>query len=344
MSVLKKKILLTGDFKKNFYHRGRDNTDKYWFLLRIALEKKGYSFHTKVEEDFSQYTYIFFNNLHDNSLIGKITRLIRKNNSYNIFKEILSRNIHNRIVLFLTEPDIVMPWNYKKDNHKNLSKIFTWKKDLVDNKKYFYYLIPFGGRKNLSKKIHFHEKKLIMNISSNKFSKIEGEHYSTRRKIIKYLDQNHCENFDLYGSDWGRNGFFENLKRFIKYSQFDFTKYKTYRGKVKNKTQIISKYKFIICYENIRYDNFITEKIFDVFVNNSVPIYLGAYNIQKYIPENTYIDRRKFDSDSELIRYISDIDEVSYNIYIKNIEDFLSSNAYVKFKNKSFVETILANL
>lgn len=65
--------------------------------------------------------------------------------------------------------------------------------------------------------------------------------------MIEYLEQNDHE-FDLYGYGWEKEGF------------------KSYKGSVKDKLEILSHYKYCVCYENMRGEKgYITEKIFDCF-------------------------------------------------------------------------------
>jgi hypothetical protein len=67
---------------------------------------------------------------------------------------------------------------------------------------------------------------------------------------------------------------------------------------------VFNKYKFILCIEN-SYDNgYITEKIFNCFFSNSIPIYKGSPKINNYINEKSYIDG------NNILNYID---------YIKNI-------------------------
>ena len=117
-----------------------------------------------------------------------------------------------------------------------------------------------------------------------------------------------------------------------------------YRGSPGNKNEVISGYKFSICYENSRCEDYITEKIFDVFINESVPVYYGAKNISEYVPKNTFIDREDFNSDSELMSYLNKIDKNQYMEYIYNINTFLESKEFHKFSSKYFVKNIINTL
>jgi hypothetical protein len=56
-------------------------------------------------------------------------------------------------------------------------------------------------------------------------------------------------------------------------------------------------------------NGYITEKIFDCLYAGTIPLYLGALDISKYIPSTVYVDCRKFSSWSamwEEVRSMSD--------------------------------------
>jgi hypothetical protein len=52
---------------------------------------------------------------------------------------------------------------------------------------------------------------------------------------------------------------------------------------------IFNRYKFIICFENSNTNGYITEKLFNVFLAKSIPIYDGAPDIGNYINEQAII-------------------------------------------------------
>ena len=52
---------------------------------------------------------------------------------------------------------------------------------------------------------------------------------------------------------------------------------------------IFNRYKFIICVENSKTSGYLTEKIFNVFLSKSIPIYDGAPDIEEYINKDAFI-------------------------------------------------------
>ena len=50
-----------------------------------------------------------------------------------------------------------------------------------------------------------------------------------------------------------------------------------------------NQYKFIICFENSKTEGYITEKIFNVFLAKSIPIYDGDPNVENFIHKGSYL-------------------------------------------------------
>lgn len=79
--------------------------------------------------------------------------------------------------------------------------------------------------------------------------------------------------------------------------------------------QVMSKYKFVLAFENSIQEDYVTEKFFLPLMAGSVPVYLGAPNVQDFAPEvgarptsrsrsSSYIDVSKFDSPEALASYL----------------------------------------
>ena len=222
-----------------------------------------------------------------------------------------------KAILIMSEPYVVSPLTYNKKFHKYFDKIYTWDDELVDNKKYFKYFIPQPiPDRNYNEP--FLNKKLLVLMASNKSSTCEGEFYSKRREFLEFARQQHID-FDLYGYGWDEKEFF------------------FYKGISSNKLETLSKYKFCICYENFGEPGYITEKIFDCFFSNCIPVYLGASNITDYVPSGCFIDRRNFKSNEELCDYLLSINEKEYSDILKKINIFLNSKEFLtRFSDESY--------
>lgn len=107
---------------------------------------------------------------------------------------------------------------------------------------------------------------------------------------------------------------------------------------VDNKLEAISNCKFNLCIENLRYKGYITEKIIHSFVAGSIPIYLGAPDVEKYIPKNCFIDVRDFDSLEEVFEFMNSLSSEKAQEYIQNGRNFLNSPEGKKYSFKFYVE------
>ncbi len=77
-----------------------------------------------------------------------------------------------------------------------------------------------------------------------------------------------------------------------------------YKGPTQNKYETLSKYHFSLCFENMSMRGYVTEKIFDCFYAGTIPIYMGAQDIEELIPLNSFIDFRNFSSWDSMLRFI----------------------------------------
>ena len=89
---------------------------------------------------------------------------------------------------------------------------------------------------------------------------------------------------------------------------------------------------------------YITEKIFDCFFAGCVPVYWGAPNITEHIPQNCFIDRRKFKSHEELYSYIKNMPENEYQTIQMNIENYLFSEKAEPYRAETFANTIVEHI
>jgi len=262
------------------------------------------------------------------------------------FKQLVIDKFKN-LYLLIFESKVIRADNWDIENHKYFKKIFTWNDDWVDNKKYFKInfssKIPTDLDFDLNKK-----KKLCTMIAGHKLKSHLLELYTERIKAIRWFEENHPEDFDLYGIGWDKyyfKGTLARLNRFEVLARLLRPSYPSYKGSIKSKKEILQKYKFAICYENARdIPGYITEKIFDCFFAGCVPVYWGAPNITDYIPQNTFMDRRNFKSYGELYSYLKNMSDREYIDYLDAITNFIKSNKIYLFSAEYFADTIVNNI
>lgn len=84
------------------------------------------------------------------------------------------------------------------------------------------------------------------------------------------------------------------------------------------KEETIAKYKFTLAFENAVAKDYVTEKFYQPLICGSIPIYLGAPNIDEFVPgENCFINVSSFRTVQDLVDYIKKVneDDQLYNSY-----------------------------
>ncbi len=226
-------------------------------------------------------------------------------------------------VLCVFEPPVVCPQLHNTKLSDYFACTLLLSTDTAINhttRRTFYY--PQPELAMIDQDIPFDQKTLCVMMACNKQSSHKQELYSTRKRIASFFNQHHPEAFHLYGTGW--HG------------------YQSWHGTVPHKAQVLTQYKFAICFENMgKQRGYITEKIFDCMVAGVVPIYQGAEDITDYVPANCFIDMRQFRTYEDLYRHIAAMTEAEHAGYIEHIRAFLRSERAQLFSINHFVATIL---
>ena len=322
-------ILFDKDQTKIFV---RDNSFAKYHVLYDVFKKNGYEIATDDIHSIKSSEIVIYTDLPKKLPLKK-----------DIYKSYLIMN----------ESPLIRPDNFDKTKHKYFNKIFTWHDDFIDNKKYFKFNISFAAPKEIHKS-HTSRSNFCCLIIGNKDSDHPDELYSERKKLIRWFENNHPNDFDLYGVGWNKYRF-KGIKPLRALNKFPFLqnimfkyfgeRYPSYKGEVVNKFESMQGYKFAICYENIKnISGYITEKILDAMLAGCIPIYWGADNITEHIPKECFIDKRDFKTYAEMYRFMKNIDEATYINFLNNIEKFLNSEQGYKFSCQSNAEIFLKEI
>ena len=82
-------------------------------------------------------------------------------------------------------------------------------------------------------------------------------------------------------------------------------------GRVKNKLDFISEYKFVISFENTSNKGYTTEKLLEAIAMNCIPIFWGHKSVEKDFNPNRFINYDSFKSEDDLIEKIIEIEKDS---------------------------------
>lgn len=289
--------------------------------LKFAEEMKesGYRFEwalmqeqPKKREYLKRFSY-FLKNL-------KTEKIIFNNLNPPFSKAKLKQIPKEKLVLISWEPPSVFDHQYTQEVLDLFGIVLTWHDEMIDGKKFIKFHYP--ALRPLDENLPlFEERKLLCMINSNlKFNDFEKELYSMRRAAVSFFEEKPQGTFDLYGKGW--EGF------------------KNAKGRVPDKQEALKGYKFNFCFENAAVPGYVTEKIFDSFAAGAIPIYLGAPNIEDYIPKECFIDYRQFSDFEEMLSFLQKMTKKEYESYLSHISTYLKSPESQKFTWECFSETL----
>lgn len=306
------------------------------FYLAQKLKELGHRVATIDTDDLDKFDAVVFLD-YPTKLNPHFQKLLRKKSP--------------KIYLFLFESPAIRPDNWNKNNHGPFKKIFTWNSELVDNQKYFRSCLP----NKLPEPTAYSPsaaQKFCCTIASHKYGKHPNEIYTERVNAIRWFEQNHPEEFDLFGIGWDR--FF--LKQiplanpvlsllYKKVPQLPCWKtFPSHRGPVKSKRATLQQYKFSLCYENSIFPGYLTEKIFDALFAGCVPVYLGDPEVEKSIPPDAFLNKKNFATYEKLYDFLKNMSPAEYENYRKAIHKFVFGPAIYPFSAQAFADLVVKEI
>ncbi|OGQ55114.1 MAG: hypothetical protein A3J24_06525 [Deltaproteobacteria bacterium RIFCSPLOWO2_02_FULL_53_8] len=156
-----------------------------------------------------------------------------------------------------------------------------------------------------------------------------GELYSKRIEAMAALARLNA--VDLYGSGWEK--WWARRSWWLPYWLNRSALMSISQGACASKYETLSRYRFCLCFENTQMAGYVTEKIFDCLYAGTIPLYLGAPDIDSLIPSAAYIDCRKFVSWDEMWHELNGMSENKVNAIREAGRAFLGSEEYLKYYN-----------
>ncbi|EGG19524.1 glycosyltransferase [Cavenderia fasciculata] len=88
---------------------------------------------------------------------------------------------------------------------------------------------------------------------------------------------------------------------------------------MKIKREVFSRYLFSLAFENNNKTDYVSEKVYTCLLSGSLPIYMGAPNIDDFVPRNSVIKTNDFESPQHLVKYLKYLmtNETAYNEYFE---------------------------
>lgn len=276
------------------------------------------------------------------------------------FRKLVRRSDTVLSAFFAMECPIVEPSMYRELGHaqRYFKRIFSWS-DGASLSKFTgtpLQLESFRWPQSFS---DVHEaiwrqtnRKFLVMINANKLPRIYWQElYTERLRAMEFFSR--TQEIDLYGMGWdgppyrvGKSWMPGSLRR-LQRKLFSYWQClypdpillaarRAYRGPTPCKAETLGDYTFALCFENMVLKGWITEKIFDCFFAGTVPIYWGAPDIETYIPQECFIDMRRFGSYQELMGYLKSLNQVNIQKYKEAVREYLRSPQFQPFTKEAF--------
>ncbi|MBX2995767.1 MAG: hypothetical protein KF681_13130 [Bdellovibrionaceae bacterium] len=306
----------------------RDDVLRPYRHLKTLFEKNGFSIDTQDICSPEQADVVIYLDLQDESELPT------------------SESLKKKCILVISECEVIYPHNWTVETHAHFSRILTWNPTYWDGRKYFETRFPILLQTAFFNR-HFNRKRLVTLIAGNKLSRRPLELYSKRREAICWFERHHPEHFEFYGLGWDRFASrFRKITAIVNrlgLSSFLRPRFKSYQGPVKSKFEVLSQYRFAICFENAeKIPGYITEKIFDCFSCGTIPIYWGAPDILEHVPAECFIDFRNFKDYEDLHQFLLTIDSATHARYMDAIWSFMHSEKIKPFLYPTVNQNTLA--
>lgn len=292
-----------------------------WGKIKYKLKEHGISIDGSNLKEFPKNTDKILEVMQERS--GEAEQIVIQNVPTYADVEKFAHFPPEMLSLIVYEPPSVEAKLHTEAYYRPFGKVFTWDDDLVDGEKFikFHYPVMHPMKEDL---VPFDLRDDLCMIARNKRSTFINEIYSERVASIRYFEKAWEDRFDLFGHGWSAD------------------EYPSYRGSIEDKYATLKKYKFSLCFENTKnIRGYVTEKIFDCFHCGVVPIYLGASNIEAYVPKECFIDMRDFASYEELEAFLETIDEERFEAYLTATRAYLETDVAKQFHEETFIALFL---
>jgi len=205
------------------------------------------------------------------------------------------------------------------------------------------------------------ERSFLAMINANKAVPSDrDELYSRRLDAIAFFAQ--AGDLNLYGMGWdgpayrvGRTTSLPGtIRRLARRVEHEVSRLRpdprlvaarsVWRGRVDSKLEVLSRHRFSICIENQLLDGWITEKLLDCLRAGCIPVYLGAPDVERWIPRDCFVDMREFDSYAQLRAHLRALTQDEVRAYREAGREFLTSERFRPFSKQAFADVFVRML
>lgn len=256
-----------------------------------------------------------------------------------------------RFLVALENPHI-NPLNADAAYFANFRRVFSWDRRFLDLPNV--QEIAYGIHFDVPPWPSFEEREIFSClINANKRFAVElpNDLYVERVEVIRWHERHAPADFALYGLGWNKPrhetsaaGRFKRRAQRLATQLWGYRPFPSWKGAVSRKADVLLRAKFCYCYENVYgLSGYVTEKIFDSLMNGCVPVYWGADDIAAHVPQDCFVDRRRFRDTAEVHAYLKAMPREEFQAYQRAIRSFLHAGAE-RFSAARFASDVVSGV
>ena len=202
------------------------------------------------------------------------------------------------------------------------------------------------------------DRRFLVLVSTNKLPRIDlNELYRERLRAVEHFHRH--EEIDVYGVGWdeppfrmGETNIPGTVRRvaragYVRWHRLRPTRDATriaaseaWRGPTRANVETLSGYTFALCFENMKLEGWVTERIFDTLAAGTVPVYLGAPDIERWVPRECFVDMRDFASYEELRAFLHSLSPSQIAACREAGREYFASAKYRPFTKEALAELV----
>ncbi|MCD6365041.1 MAG: hypothetical protein J7M14_04115 [Planctomycetes bacterium] len=272
--------------------------------------------------------------------------------------------LQKSIAQFFEPPD-VLPRLYRRRNleacAQACSAVICFNRDLCSEYGFIHrpwYVDLYPQRE--ARLLPMAERQGICMIAANKFSRHPASRLHERLNLANELARRDefSEHFYLYGRYWlsaisaarryvpsvlaGKLGILDKiLNRIERRLPANAHLKKVCKGVVASKRNVLARARYNIIMENMYWNGYVTEKLFDALQVGCIPIYFGADDVDDYVPSSIFINGRSFADPLDAVRNALSMTERQAAEMVDAGQEWLRSDGFeAKFGRQSYIHAI----
>jgi hypothetical protein len=196
------------------------------------------------------------------------------------------------------------------------------------------------------------DRRFLVMVNMNKLPRLTRyELFTERMRAVEFFSR--TNDIDLYGIGWNKASMKMGRTRLpltFKRAQSAFRDWidqvrpdpllvaarRVYKGELETKWETLSRYDFVLCFENTMLKGWLTEKLFENLRVGAIPIYWGATDIDELVSPDCFIDMRGFANYADLRAFLKSLDRPAIQRYREAGRSFLESPVFEPFSKERF--------